>query len=786
MLEIIDINPETIRINYEIEVKGGNPVKCSETINFSDILADFKPIHFKYCNYQDDIDFLKPFTDYLLTRRAGSENWIFTYESDFEESREMFKRYFLWGLWRFKERFFSPSNYYIRNVEDEYSRYNQNPKQQLFKQLQKFLLNGKSIQLLPLEETEIGILKEASILEILDKYFDKIDKMVHNCVEESRRLNGKIKMEYNERVAHIKQLGFSHPFEINLSSIFENENVFFTFFNNHIRKSQAEQLCKKYKRDFVAYARDVSVERILIKTDCPMGPIWGSKYDDNLYSNGTPPFRRIHFMEFSSENWYNFPYFYYRFGDFDPSKNEIHFLNFLEDYLNNLSGIEIETKQAPQHDCYVLKLLINDHEFATEFARIIHKYNENWTGNKWTKNTSASISILIPFDSKCSFINNRVDKLDFKNGRLVATKGNFEGIYIFKNDKLIKKEISLLLEHLWKADKQLERLSWDVNKQSEFIKSDFNVITNNVFWESKFNDFFEVKKNKIRDNKNQLRYELIRKVSKIQNIKLNFFKDEIFNKSEDSIHKKENQHQFVISKTRKRNNEDFGRKAEQEVYKYFSQKLLTYQLSINLIGSNFPFVKDLKVEWNNKNEESYLPYDMVFKCEDFDFFIDVKATRGTKDTIFYLSIAELKKILEDPKRYAIARVYYDEDSFDDNFIQLNSELNLSFYQVSNETIKIINENIDEWENYYEENSIRFTLSHFEKFVMPENTKKLIDKYCAEYHRDFRSIVSKLVDEYASDLIFSADYYYTLTKDNELKKYVENRKDKFINYVVSEY
>ena len=136
MIEIVDINPDIIRINYEIDVKGGKPVKFSDTINFSDILADFKPIHYRYCDYQDEIDFLKPFTDYLLTRRAGEENWILAYESDFEESREMFKRYFLWGLWRFKEKFFSHSNSYIQNVEDEYSRYNKNPKQQLFIQLQ--------------------------------------------------------------------------------------------------------------------------------------------------------------------------------------------------------------------------------------------------------------------------------------------------------------------------------------------------------------------------------------------------------------------------------------------------------------------------------------------------------------------------------------------------------------------------------------------------------------------------------------------------------------------------
>ncbi len=204
------------------------------------------------------------------------------------------------------------------------------------------------------------------------------------------------------------------------------------------------------------------------------------------------------------------------------------------------------------------------------------------------------------------------------------------------------------------------------------------------------------------------------------------FSRQLFVKNKRRFSYKPTLHKFVISKTKERDNKSFGNLAEKVFNDYLNEYFSYTKWIIPLVGDlNINKVNESQVVWMNKNEESYEPFDFQINLKNRSIYIDVKATRGEDSNIFYLSIAELKHLLQNPSYYFIARISYFEDGKEYNEIKLNSELYLKMYQCTKETIETIKENIGEWEDYYKENSIRFTREHFEEFRLNHNISKEI-------------------------------------------------------------
>jgi hypothetical protein len=65
----------------------------------------------------------------------------------------------------------------------------------------------------------------------------------------------------------------------------------------------------------------------------------------------------------------------------------------------------------------------------------------------------------------------------------------------------------------------------------------------------------------------------------------------------------------------------------------------------------------VSIEWLNKNEETSLPYDILLTENGIQHYIEVKTTRSNNQHTFFLSMNQMKAILEHGDNYHIYRVY---------------------------------------------------------------------------------------------------------------------------------
>jgi hypothetical protein len=187
-------------------------------------------------------------------------------------------------------------------------------------------------------------------------------------------------------------------------------------------------------------------------------------------------------------------------------------------------------------------------------------------------------------------------------------------------------------------------------------------------------------------------------------------------KNKSAIDRVSSEWEFVKSKTKGLENSDFGRKGEHALNNYLIKNFQGHNWASGADSeAKGRFVEsDCSIVWCNKTKESYSPYDFIVKGFHQDIKIEVKSTRLNEDAVFYFSIAELQEVLEHTSRYVIAILSFlsKEKSYDG--IKINDEFCAQFYVFNKETVSLISEKIDEWRDYYGENTIRFAIVHFER------------------------------------------------------------------------
>jgi hypothetical protein len=67
------------------------------------------------------------------------------------------------------------------------------------------------------------------------------------------------------------------------------------------------------------------------------------------------------------------------------------------------------------------------------------------------------------------------------------------------------------------------------------------------------------------------------------------------------------------------------------------------------------------IEWLNKNGETSLPYDILLTENGITHYIEVKATRSNNQHTFFLSMNQMKAILQHGDNYHIYRVYLKQE-----------------------------------------------------------------------------------------------------------------------------
>lgn len=85
---------------------------------------------------------------------------------------------------------------------------------------------------------------------------------------------------------------------------------------------------------------------------------------------------------------------------------------------------------------------------------------------------------------------------------------------------------------------------------------------------------------------------------------------------------------------------------EEMVYKYLQKK--------------YSEAETVLIKWENENDESNLPYDILLIEKRKKYYIEVKSTRKNNEHSFSLTMNEMKSIFEYRKFYSIYRVYIDE------------------------------------------------------------------------------------------------------------------------------
>jgi hypothetical protein len=258
----------------------------------------------------------------------------------------------------------------------------------------------------------------------------------------------------------------------------------------------------------------------------------------------------------------------------------------------------------------------------------------------------------------------------------------------------------------------------DTNEIADYLEKHFNKLYSetpesiiNLFYDKvlylKYKNYLQLK---------GVRNELTTK--KIIKIKEQLYFLEKLCSSDVKIFQEKPKHQFVFSKTKELSNEQFGRKAEYAFNEFLKNKFEDF----SWFGNDVDYIKSpskCKIEWTNIKQESFGPFDFCIKLSDFDYFIEVKSTRHCEEDVFYLSLSELKKIIEYPQNFIVARLSFIEDNKEYTGIPINEEFYANFFTVKKETLQIIKDEISNWREYYQENSIRFSIEHFNK-AKPRN------------------------------------------------------------------
>ncbi|MDP3446073.1 MAG: hypothetical protein Q8T08_24695, partial [Ignavibacteria bacterium] len=114
-----------------------------------------------------------------------------------------------------------------------------------------------------------------------------------------------------------------------------------------------------------------------------------------------------------------------------------------------------------------------------------------------------------------------------------------------------------------------------------------------------------------------------------QNNKENLFFIEKLFCNTDKVQKLNSPHKFVLSNTKDLSNEELGKRAETAFSIYLNNNFTGSHWREN---SNSEFRSYLEVNWNNKENESYLPYDFLINLNTEKYYLDVKATRKTEES----------------------------------------------------------------------------------------------------------------------------------------------------------
>jgi len=90
-----------------------------------------------------------------------------------------------------------------------------------------------------------------------------------------------------------------------------------------------------------------------------------------------------------------------------------------------------------------------------------------------------------------------------------------------------------------------------------------------------------------------------------------------------------------------------GRNGEKMVYR-------------RLLNEHRDHLKSASIVWQNRDSESYLPYDISLTINDKTQYIEVKSTRTYNQHIFPISINEIEWFLRHKENDFIYRVYTEE------------------------------------------------------------------------------------------------------------------------------
>lgn len=251
----------------------------------------------------------------------------------------------------------------------------------------------------------------------------------------------------------------------------------------------------------------------------------------------------------------------------------------------------------------------------------------------------------------------------------------------------------------------------------------------NRIWLKK-NEIFEKEKELLNpDNPaNKAKFEILR-----------FFCNKLMNGYATEIQKPFQSFHHVISKTRNLNNDELGRLGEKLLYLFLKEKFSRFK------HYSLEEFEECQIIWHNASFESRLPYDFTIKFNNLLINIDAKATRNSEETVFYLSIAELNEIIKNRQQYIIARITYIDEGQQAIGASIHDEFYVNFYIMNTETVEMVKYNIQDWQEHYKENSIRFNIEFFNKY---EDISCLIDPYCQfPYKTNEDVVIEKNSKEY---------------------------------------
>lgn len=190
-------------------------------------------------------------------------------------------------------------------------------------------------------------------------------------------------------------------------------------------------------------------------------------------------------------------------------------------------------------------------------------------------------------------------------------------------------------------------------------------------------------------------YKEANKIARKRNESL--LKKQILDWNENTIISVIPSHRFVDSHTVSNDNVSFGRLGERAVYKFLKIHYVT--------------------NWVNESSEQFSPYDLTIQCDSEAEvnYIEVKTSRFFSESTIFFSINELKFMLQNADRYFLARVFMLQEGEEYRAYQLNDEFGVNIYRPKRETLDLICRKIDDWENHYNSNAIRFSVEHFSMY-----------------------------------------------------------------------